>query len=314
MNYFKERENRTLVLLEIQKQELPPFSHRFFTGIAQRTSSLTRLNYSYDLGIFFNYLVTQTEEFGEKIENLTEHDLERIEVWHVEMYMEWLGSNNGDKAKMRKLATLRSFFAYCFKVGLISKNILPNIDMPKLQEKPIARLERDEIREMFNRIENMRDRTILLMFLMTGIRVSELVGLDVCDIDLKNTSFRVTRKGGKQEILYMPRELVNQIEAYLDAYNLDETSPLFPSNRSRRICVRSVQNLVKKYTSLVTPLKNISPHKLRSTFGTNLYRETGDIYVVASVLGHKDVNTTKKHYASMSEDIKRAAADKVKLF
>ena len=81
----------------------------------------------------------------------------------------------------------------------------------------------------------------------------------------------------------------------------------------RRISIRAVEDLVKKYSKIVTPLKKISPHKLRSTYGTQLYRETGDIYMVADVLGHKDVNTTKKHYAAISEDIRRSAAEKIKL-
>ena len=83
--------------------------------------------------------------------------------------------------------------------------------------------------------------------------------------------------------------------------------------QNKRISVRSVENLVKKYSKLVTNLKNITPHKLRSTYGTNLYRETGDIYLVADVLGHKDVNTTKKHYAAIDEDRRRSAANVVKL-
>lgn len=77
--------------------------------------------------------------------------------------------------------------------------------------------------------------------------------------------------------------------------------------------VRSVQNLVKKYARVITPLKNISPHKLRSTFGTNLYNETGDIYLVADVLGHSDVNTTRRHYAAMSDENRRVAAHKIHL-
>ena len=77
--------------------------------------------------------------------------------------------------------------------------------------------------------------------------------------------------------------------------------------------VLRTENLVKKYSRAVTTMKNITPHKLRSTYGTNLYRKTQDIYVVAEVLGHKDVNTTKKHYAAMSEQIRRSAADKVQL-
>ena len=88
---------------------------------------------------------------------------------------------------------------------------------------------------------------------------------------------------------------------------------LFLSMQNKRISVRSVENLVKKYSKLVTNLKNITPHKLRSTYGTNLYRETGDIYLVADVLGHKDVNTTKKHYAALEDERRRTAAKYVRL-
>ena len=77
--------------------------------------------------------------------------------------------------------------------------------------------------------------------------------------------------------------------------------------------MRAVENLVKKYASIVTPLKNITPHKLRSTFGTSLYNETSDIYVVAEILGHRDINTTKRHYAAISKQIKKDAAGKVRL-
>ena len=83
--------------------------------------------------------------------------------------------------------------------------------------------------------------------------------------------------------------------------------------QKKRISNRAVQNLVKKYAKIVTPLKNISPHKLRSTYGTALYQETGDIYLVADVLGHKDVNTTRKHYAAISDEKRRMAARMVRL-
>ena len=88
---------------------------------------------------------------------------------------------------------------------------------------------------------------------------------------------------------------------------------LFLSLQRRRINVRSVENMVKKYARVVTPLKKITPHKLRSTYGTNLYRSTGDIYLVADVLGHSDVNTTKKHYAALEDERRRSARNKVKL-
>ncbi len=83
--------------------------------------------------------------------------------------------------------------------------------------------------------------------------------------------------------------------------------------QKRRISVRAIENLVKKYSNQVTSLKQITPHKLRSTYGTSLYRATGDIYLVADVLGHSDVNTTKKHYAAIEDSRRRSAANKVKL-
>ncbi len=87
---------------------------------------------------------------------------------------------------------------------------------------------------------------------------------------------------------------------------------LFYSIQRRRITVRAVEELVKDYAAQVTSFKHITPHKLRSTYGTALYRQTGDIYLVADVLGHNDVNTTKKHYAAIDDDLKRSAAGAVK--
>ena len=98
-----------------------------------------------------------------------------------------------------------------------------------------------------------------------------------------------------------------------DLHVSEQEHALFLSLKMRRISVRAVENLVKKYSKLVSPLKKISPHKLRSTYGTQLYRETKDIYIVADVLGHKDVNTTRKHYAAIQEDARRNVAGKVRL-
>ena len=88
---------------------------------------------------------------------------------------------------------------------------------------------------------------------------------------------------------------------------------LFLSGQRKRLSVRSIEYIVKKYARTTTPLKHITPHKLRSTYGTALYQQTGDIYLVANVLGHKDVNTTKKHYAAMDDNRRRQAARAVKL-
>ena len=162
-----------------------------------------------------------------------------------------------------------------------------------------------------------RDAAICVLFLTTGIRISELVGLDIADVDFENLSFKVTRKGGNQSILYFDAETKEALQKYIDerkaqgSYSL--RSPLFLSMQNKRMSVRSVENMVEKYARIAAPLKKITPHKLRSTYGTMLYQETGDIYLVADVLGHKDVNTTRRHYASMSDENRKRAAKAIRL-
>ena len=169
----------------------------------------------------------------------------------------------------------------------------------------------------YNKNTEVRDNAIVTLFLGTGIRISELVGLNVEDFDFSQNAFKVTRKGGNQTILYFSREVADALKAWLqkrETLGLDENeNAMFVSLQNKRICVRAVENLVKKFAKESTPLKKISPHKLRSTFGTNLYRETKDIYIVADVLGHKDVNTTKKHYAAINEDMRKSVANVIKI-
>ncbi|MHB8130676.1 MAG: tyrosine-type recombinase/integrase, partial [Mobilitalea sp.] len=159
---------------------------------------------------------------------------------------------------------------------------------------------------------------LMTLLLGTGIRVSECVGLDIDDVDFNNNGIKIRRKGGYEVIVYFGDEVSKAILEYLTLRKLQipsdgSANALFLSMQMKRLNVRSVENLVKKYASIVTKLKKITPHKLRSTYGTSLYRETGDIYLVADVLGHKDVNTTKKHYAAIEDSRRRSAANVVKL-
>lgn len=120
-------------------------------------------------------------------------------------------------------------------------------------------------------------------------------------------------------IVYFGEEVKTALLAYLEGERAsatplpDHENALFLSTQRKRMGVQAIENMVKKYAREVTPNKKITPHKLRSTYGTNLYKETGDIYLVADVLGHKDVNTTKKHYAAIDENRRRQAASAVRL-
>lgn len=343
-NYFKERdEENILKIREIRKRDLPAFCAEFFLGIEPVTTPLTRLGYARDLKVFFNFLTTEVPEFAQlEPTDFTFEDLDKLTVTHLEEFMEYLSLykyagktwRNGEKARNRKLSAVRRMLKYFFKKSKIAKNVAEKIDSPKLHQSEIIRLEVDEVVKLldlsedgdkftknqraFHRHTKTRDFAMLSLFLGTGIRISECVGLNIDDIDFDTNSFIVTRKGGNRVMLYFNDEVAQALKAYMQErlenkeVNQEEKA-LFLSLQNKRITVRAVEKLVKKYSSIVTPLKHITPHKLRSTFGTNLYRETGDIYVVADVLGHKDVNTTRKHYAAISEDIRRSAAGKVKL-
>lgn len=323
MKYNEQRDLRNNKdLNERVLPNLPSFCNAFFVGIEQKTTPLTRLGYARDLAIFFEYLITQTATFqGRDIASLEKTELNQITVDDLEQYMAHLTAYekdqtqrlNGERGKMRKMATLRSFFKYFYRRGDLQENIMTKIDLPKIHEKSIIRLNDDEVNKLVAAAaKNPRDEMIVSLFLLSGIRVSELVGLDYEDIDLANKTFLVTRKGGKQTILHMGDQLHDKFAAYFQTGKFTKGTPLF-TKCGHRLSVRSVENIVKKYAQTAAPLKKISPHKLRSTYGTNLYKATGDIYIVADVLGHRDINTTKKHYAAISDDIRIKAADKVKI-
>lgn len=335
----------TLRLREILKT-MPSFAKDYFRAIEPKTSPRTRISYAYDIRVFFHFLLENNPVYKDyTMDMFTVKDLERIEPADIEEYEEYLkvykGAENKqitntEKGLARKMSALRSFYAYFFKRQAISKNPALLVDMPKLHDKAIIRLDADEVASLLEYVEHggddltgqrkvyfektkNRDLAILTLLLGTGIRVSECVGLDIQDVDFKNNGVKVTRKGGNEMVVYFGEEVENALKMYIYTTRqstvplLGHENALFFSSQRRRLGVQAVENMVKKYARQVTPNKKITPHKLRSTYGTSLYKETGDIYLVADVLGHKDVNTTKKHYAAIDENRRRQAAGAVKL-
>ena len=341
--YFNNRDAENLEKLDkILDEDLPDFCREYFVGISANTTTLTRLNYGYDIRTFFNYLVTKISRFkGKSSKEITPHDIESLSPFEIEAYLSYVeiyrkdGNivKNGARGKSRKLAAIRSMVKYFEKKQIIRYNPTASVDTPKLREKEIIRLDGNEIETMLDVVDTgeglterqqkyqentrIRDLAMVSLLLGTGIRVSELVGIDIDDVNFDDLSFVVTRKGGARVILYFSEEIAGYLYDYYCRRVADSTvkdePALFLSLQKRRITTRAVENIVKKYSLVATPLKHITPHKLRSTFGTQLYRNTGDIYVVADVLGHKDVNTTKRHYAAITEDIRRNASTKISL-
>ncbi len=342
-NYHEEQNKLNIIKMRNVLSELPSFCKQFFRGIENNTSARTRLAYAYDLRVFFEYM-KKNNSYCQKMEikDFPLSILDSIRREDIEEYLEYVTYyqkddreiTNEERGKSRKLASLRSFYNYFFQSELIEKNPAALIPMPKLHQKEIIRLDADEVALLLDEVEDgdkltksqkrfhdktkVRDTALLTLLLGTGIRVSECVGLDIEDVDFKNNGIKVRRKGGYEAIVYFGEEVEKALFDYLEQRKRiiplsGHEHALFLSMQNRRITVRAVENMVKKYASTVTTLKKITPHKLRSTYGTSLYQETGDIYLVADVLGHKDVNTTKKHYAALEDERRRRAANAVKL-
>lgn len=342
-NYHDEQNRQNILKMRAVLETLPPFCKTFFRAIEEYTSARTRLAYAYDIRLFFEFVHEKNAVFA-KME-ITEFpitildDLTRMDI---EEYLEYMSLyqkdgreiTNAERGKSRKLAALRSFYNYFFQSELIKTNPASLVSMPKLHEKEIIRLEPNEVAILLDQVEDgtkltqkeleyhkktkIRDVALLTLLLGTGIRVSECVGLDIRDVNFEVCGIKIRRKGGYEAVIYFGTEVETALLDYLEEREHiipaeGHEDALFLSLQKRRITVRAVENLVKKYSSRVTTLKKITPHKLRSTYGTTLYQETGDIYLVADVLGHKDVNTTRKHYAAQQDERRRKAAQVVHL-
>ena len=349
--YKEQMDAKRILQIRAILKELPQSCGDFLRSIAVTAGSFTRLAYAMDLRTFFNFLHAERVAFADKPVTLfTDEDLSRLTRNDITAYTEYLTYYlknaeddsvpnkvyvNHELSIKRKLCSIRSFYDYLFREQRIPANVTELVPLPKVHEKPIIRLSRDEMerilsltqtgeqmtrsQQKYQKLTSRRDFAMLSLFLGTGIRVSECVGINLDDLDMENNAVLVTRKGGNQVVLYFPPEVADALGEYLEERKNIEALPgseqaLFLSLQRRRITQRAVQNLVKKYAAVAAPLKTrISPHKLRSTYATNLYQETGDIYLVADVLGHTSVDTTRKHYADMTDARRRMAAEHVHL-
>ncbi len=350
-SYHEQLDNLNQEYIQAICDELPRYVEDFFIGISLNRSSRTRLGYARDIKHFIEYVYNNPDDIdylGDKtyspatikqvtldqLSNITAQSIERY-LYRIRMYKkDGKTVTNGEAAMKRKLSSLSVFYTYFYKHDRVKDNPISKIDRPKLHEKSIVRMDAAETATFLDAVEfgnnltakqlkahekiKNRDLAIMTLMLSTGIRISECVGLNIGDVDIENTSIRVIRKGGKEAIVYFSDEAIEPLSVYLEERKKLNAAPghenaLFLSNRMSRLTVRTIELMVKKYAACSVPLKKITPHKLRSTYGTSLYKETEDIYLVASVLGHNDVNTTKKHYADMDSEMKRMARNKVTL-
>lgn len=343
LTYHEQAKQQSVIKLRQLQKELPVFLIEYFRGVEYTNSHRTQIAYAIDLKTFFEFIKDNNPKYtNEDIHRFPISILSEMTSFDIEEYLDYVKLyekdgktyTNNERAIKRKLSALRSMYNYFHKNKVINENPVLQVNMPKLHDKAIVRLDPDEVADLLDTIESgngltkrqmekheqlkTRDLAILTLLLGTGIRISECVGLDINDVDFNKSRIKVVRKGGNEAYVYFGDEVAEALNEYLierKSKNPVEghENALFLSNRNSRITVRMVEITVKKYAAIVTPLKKITPHKMRSTYGTNLYQETGDIYLVADVLGHSDVNTTKKHYAAIDANQKYRARNAVKL-
>lgn len=264
------------------------FCKTYFRGIEEYTSSRTRLAYAYDLRLFFEYLQEHNPVCAKpEMKDIPLEVLDRLTRIDIEEYLEYMSLyekegreiTNDERGKERKLAALRSLYNYFYQSELLKNNPASLVPMPKKHEKEIIRLEPNEVAILLDQVEDgtkltkeleyhkktrVRDVALLTLLLGTGIRVSECVGLDIQDVNFDVGGIKIRRKGGYEAVIYFGEEVETALLDYMEERNHiipmeGHENALFLSLQSRRMAVRSVENLVKKYASRVTTLKKL-PH------------------------------------------------------
>lgn len=317
-------------------KELPEFCQNFFIGIEQKTLASTRLKYAYNLDIFFKYIqrvyypdILVTDLPIKVLDEITSFTIEKF-LSDIKCYKDdnYHTQTNGSAGIYSKLSAIRSLYNYFFMHNMIKTDITRLIPIPKKTVKNIIHLSDNETKEIlkniktgvylserekkYNEINRERDYAIFMLLIGTGIRVSECTGININDINFIDCSISIVRKGGNQDLVYMSDEVCNAVKKYYDIRkNIITSEPaLFLSRSNTRLGIQSIQKLVKKYSKDIRP---VTPHKLRSTYGTNLYAATGDIYLVATNLGHSNINNTQKYYAAITEERKKDSRNILKI-
>ncbi|MDO4975521.1 MAG: tyrosine-type recombinase/integrase [Alphaproteobacteria bacterium] len=320
-NFHKNQAKRYTYLTNQIIKELPLFFKNYFRAISVRTQPLTRYNYAIDARMFCEFIKNKYS-----VKRISQQLFGSITSSDIEEFLSELSDNRSSVS--RKISSLKSFYKYFVsheEFEHIEYNPTMNLIFPKIPKKDIIYLTSDEIKQFIYEVENYeksirnfphkyiyyrktkyRDLAIISLLLGTGIRVSECAGLNISDLDLRNNSIKIIRKGGKEQRVYFTNAVFGTISDYLDYERddiediADDTTPLFYSLQKSRMSVRSIQRVVQKYVNEIIPYKSITAHKLRSSYATELYNKSNDLYLVSDALGHSSVDTTKK-YANLSE-------------
>ena len=319
--------------------EMPEFIEYFYNSMVSKSRSTnTILGYMYELTVFLRYVQTITKK--DSIKEIEVTDLEKLKQHNIEAYMAKSedGKDLSTNAKCRKLSVLKSFYNYYIGVEMISKNPTALCEGPKLTKHDVIKLSDTQVSALLSCIKYQqgmsehavkyneglvqRDLAIVMTLLGTGMRISELVGLNISDIDQTDENkkyLHIIRKGGDEDIVRVIDPVYEAISDYL-AYSRpalvasDRENALFISTRGGRMSVSAIQKMLDNYCDKAGLPDYISPHKMRATFATKVYAETKDIYAIKDALHHSTIDTSKHYISDKEKRIDEAAEAAGKLF
>lgn len=308
----------------------PVFLKNYLTymSVIKGKSQNTVTQYYYDLRIFLRYIIMTEKNLHEDefnnidILNFDFEKIKKITLDDLYSFMAYINNehSSNDSFRARKVASLRSFFNYLYiKEKSISENPAQNLDTPKLKARLPKYLSLEQSIDLLKVIDGeykQRDLAMFALFLTCGLRLSELVGIDIKNIDFKKKTLKVIGKGNKERIVFINDLCVDAIKKYLvvrpsDGLVGNDKEALFISSKSTRITGRSVERIAKKYFDLAGIDSTVyTPHKLRHTAATIMYRDGNvDVRTLQKILGHESLSTTQI-YTHVSDEFMENAAKK----
>ena len=343
--YYKEKYRKQREMLDKLLTQLPDPAKELVEYKLQDSALSTLQSYCYDLRMFFTYYLARDDTKETSISEIDYDVLNSISPKIIESYQKQLEFTKDGELRMlkksvaRKMSPIRSMYDFHYQRQNITNNPTRLVYLPRAaKDKAIVRMNSREVKALLKAVSTQscfkrprqksykkktkqRDMAIFSLLLNTGIRLSECIGLDLDDVDFRECSIAIVRKGGGLDIVYFNKDVKKLLKRYIKGeramieVNKDssDAEALFLSIQGRRMTPDAVERMVRSYTSRVIPNKHITPHKLRSTYGTALYRETHDIRLVAEVLGHENINTTIRYYAAFDDDRKKKAAELINM-
>lgn len=349
-DWYKSKERRLNKQLQTILNEIPYFAKNYILSEITRLELKTLISYAYEIEHFLNFLNesqnknnTETSDSDAfalktmKLEVITELTIENAKA-----YIQYLRDTSGNAMIKRSIYILNNWFKYMISKDVVPSNPFQALEVPKFKiEDSVNHLSPEEIQEMFDSVikgagrsehqeaylkkTQLRDYTILLLILNTGIRVSECQGLDISDIDTENNRISIVRKGGKSATIYINQKVSDTLRDYIQYRSnmftkFPDEKALFLSIRKTRMTIRSIEKLVAKLAESCLKSKKVTPTILRNTYGVELYKKTKNKELVGTML---DCVSTSARYMQtdsfiieqeaeallISEEVKKEAAE-----